>query len=249
MKRTFLWVVVIIIIIVGGFYVLNGYIYNAKQTLVEVTPESKYFQERLVTLGVQDIGQPIEGFDAPLLIMAFPGLVPSDFNEVETLEGKYVLQGEGFIFVRTQEQPISSAEQMVSEKGYSTLLLNVSKRLNVPVTSEDEIDELITKLNTSERIETRINQGGSALNVTVTPLTVIEDSRCPANANCIQAGTVRIRAILESGLGSAPHTFELDNPITTEAEEVTLVRVEPASQAGVKINNSEYIFYFEVKKR
>jgi hypothetical protein len=43
----------------------------------EVDVSAKYFQERLIVLGVEDIGQPIEGFDAELLTAAFPGSRPS----------------------------------------------------------------------------------------------------------------------------------------------------------------------------
>ena len=98
-------------------------------------------------------------------------------------------------------------------------------------------------------ITARIGQEVSALDVRITPLKVLEDSRCPIDVQCIQAGTVRLQARLVSGLGTAQQEFKLGQPITTEAEEVTLATVTPAPKAGVKIAESEYVFTFTVVKR
>lgn len=101
----------------------------------------------------------------------------------------------------------------------------------------------------TETVTTRIDQGASALDVNVVPLEVLEDSRCPQDVQCIQAGTVRIRAQLTSGLGQANQIFELEKPITTEAEEVTLIQVTPIPKAGETISLSAYEFVFRITKR
>lgn len=212
-------------------------------------PLAAYFQERMTTLGVEDIGQPIEGFDANLLIMAFPGLIPADFSNVETIEGYYMVEGDQITLVRGEGQPITSAERMVSQEGYGTLLANVSARLNMLAVTEADVNAIIEIVNTAETLETKIGQGASAFGVKVTPLEVLEDSRCPANANCVQMGRIRVRATIESAMGISTNTFEIDTAITTEGEEVTLTRVEPASQAGVRIEAGEYVFYFRIAKR
>lgn len=248
MKKT-LYILLVIIILVAGFFSLNSYIYNEKQAEGEIPELSKYFQEQMITLGVADIGQPIEGFDNNLLIMAFPGLTQSDFSGVETFEGYYEIQNGEAVFVRSQAQPISSAERTISEEGYATLLENISARLSFPVISESQVDELIMKINTGERLKVKMGETVSLFDVKVNPTELIEDSRCPANANCVWAGTVKVRATLESGLGTANQIFELNQTITTEAEEVTLVNVEPVAQSDIDIEDSEYIFYFEIKKR
>jgi hypothetical protein len=66
---------------------------------------------------------------------------------------------------------------------------------------------------------------------------------------CIQAGTVRVRATLLSGLGSTTQIFELGKPITTEAEKITLVEVDPVPESGKEPKTAEYLFYFEINKR
>lgn len=95
----------------------------------------------------------------------------------------------------------------------------------------------------------RIGQEISVLGVRITPLKVLEDSRCPIDVQCIQAGTVRLQTRLVSGLGTAQQEFKLGQVITTEAEEVTLVQVLPAPKAGVKIAEGDYVFTFKVTKR
>jgi len=113
-----------------------------------------------------------------------------------------------------------------------------------PPAPEEPISE---KKNTT--IETRIDEGASALGVKVVPLEVLEDSRCPVDVECIWAGTVRLRTLLSSGLGEAEQVFELRMPITTEAETVTLVEVSPAPYAGRAILANDYRFTFEIAKR
>lgn len=208
-----------------------------------------YFQEKLTSLGVEEIGQPIEGFDADLLIAGFPGLVEVDFNGVETLEGHYEIQNGALVFMRDQQNPVSSAEKTVSKEGYATLLLHVSTRFGIAVTDNASIDAIIALLNTSDRIETRINEGATAFGVQVVPLEVLEDSRCPVDVQCIWAGTVRVRTLLTSGLGEAGQVFELNKPITTEAEEVTLVEVLPEPRSGQKISSGDYRFIFKISKK
>lgn len=101
----------------------------------------------------------------------------------------------------------------------------------------------------SSSVTARIGQEVSMLDVRITPLKVLEDSRCPIDVTCIQAGTVRLQAKLVSGLGTATQEFKLGQVITTEAEEVTLIAVSPSPKAGVKIAESDYMFTFTVTKR
>lgn len=110
-----------------------------------------------------------------------------------------------------------------------------------------------TATTTDSQVQTsivaRIDQGGSALGVRVIPHEVLEDSRCPINAVCIQAGTVRVRATLESGSPSAEQIFTLGVPVTTETSVVTLTHVAPSSIADNVIPLNQYEFTFEIKER
>lgn len=214
-----------------------------------VTSDASYFQEQIIEQGIADIGMPIEGFDNNLLIMAYPGLMPEDFEDVEAFEGVYEVRNDEAEFVRQTEMPVTSAERTISDEGYATLLANLSQRLEMPIETESDVDAIIEAINIGERIETKINQGVSALGATVTPLEVLEDSRCPVDVQCVWAGTVKVRATLESGLGTAEQVFTLDQPITTEAEEVRLIQVFPLAEEGVEIADTDYTFIFQINKR
>ncbi|MEZ0208962.1 MAG: hypothetical protein ACAH17_02185 [Candidatus Paceibacterota bacterium] len=98
-------------------------------------------------------------------------------------------------------------------------------------------------------LETTIGRTASGLGVTVTPLVVVEDSRCPVDVQCIQAGTVRVQTTLVSGLGTATQVFTLNTPVTTEAEIITLFAVTPVKESGKEISPSNYRFVFKVVKR
>lgn len=95
----------------------------------------------------------------------------------------------------------------------------------------------------------KIDQGASALGVKIIPLELIEDSRCPINAVCIQAGTVRVKVLIMSGMGDSNMTVRLGVPITTEGEEVTLTEVQPAPIAGQTASPHQYSFTFTIRKR
>lgn len=122
-------------------------------------------------------------------------------------------------FYRTQSAP--AVESVPTENGGS-LSGSLSARMGAPV---------------------------SRYGVTVIVRELLEDSRCPLDVQCIQAGTVRVRADVISGMGTSTMSLTLGGPITTEAEEVTLVSVLPAPYAGVSIKPDEYEFTFEIKKR
>ncbi len=103
--------------------------------------------------------------------------------------------------------------------------------------------------NSPVLLDARIGQEVSGLDVSITPLAVLQDSRCPVGVQCIWAGTVKIKARLISGLGIATQEFILGEPITTEAEMITLQSVSPAPTAGVPISEGDYVFQFEITKR
>jgi hypothetical protein len=65
----------------------------------------------------------------------------------------------------------------------------------------------------------------------VTPMAVLEDSRCPMNARCVWAGQLRLRVRIDSGTGG---TVELTSgkPVTVADGTLELVEVRPDKVAG-----------------
>lgn len=115
--------------------------------------------------------------------------------------------------------------------------LSETPNTSVPTNTEDGLVEV--------SLDQRISESG----ITLTVHEVLEDSRCPIDVVCIQMGTVRVRATLESGLGTAQQVFKLQKPVTTEAEEIMLVQVDPAPRSDHAIQKSEYVLHFTITKR
>lgn len=101
----------------------------------------------------------------------------------------------------------------------------------------------------AESTTVRINETIKILGVSLTPVEVVEDSRCPVDVVCVWAGDVRVRAQLSSGLGDSSIIFRLNTPITTETEMITLTKVTPTTTAGQTIAPESYRFTFTVRKR
>lgn len=247
MKKNILWILVLILalITIGAFAVKQS------ERLEDGVRDdaTAYFYERMVTLAIDDIGMAIEGFDPNLLLIAYPGLVPADFAGVEALEGVYEVRGEEIVFIRNTTQPISSAERTVSEAGYSTLLSNLGARMGVSTDTKLDVDNLIEKINTAERISVKIGESGSEYGFTLTPTEVIEDSRCPIDVTCIQAGTLRLRSGFVTPTSDGSRIFELEKPIIIENWEITLMQVDPAPESTREVGDSDYVFYFRISTR
>ncbi len=102
---------------------------------------------------------------------------------------------------------------------------------------------------TSGTVQARINESVQLGNLTITPRAILEESRCPSGVQCIQAGTVRVRIDVASGLGQSTYTLALTQSITTEAETITFVAADPYPVYQVPLNQSDYSFTFTAAAR
>ncbi len=114
-----------------------------------------------------------------------------------------------------------------------------------PVVTDDVFP---TKEPEEGQVTLKIGEVGVFRNISIKPTEVVEDSRCPVNANCIWAGTLKVKLDVLSGLGASTPTIELGSSITTEAEEIKFISVSPEKVAGDTIA-SDYKFVLEVTKR
>ncbi|HEU0080654.1 MAG TPA: hypothetical protein VFQ72_01340 [Candidatus Paceibacterota bacterium] len=97
------------------------------------------------------------------------------------------------------------------------------------------------------RTTVAVGQSASFDGITITPLTVAEDSRCAAGVQCVWAGTVRVAVRSDLAAGSSRQdviALGSTTPIGTFA--VSLVSVTPDKRAGVDIASNDYRFTFEV---
>jgi hypothetical protein len=83
--------------------------------------------------------------------------------------------------------------------------------------------------------------------VTITPLEVVEDSRCAEGVQCIWAGRLLLLANISKPSGKFNQTLELGKPVSIGTEEVTLVSASPDPKQGETIPFEKYGFEFDVK--
>ncbi|MCF6276457.1 MAG: hypothetical protein L3J07_01265 [Candidatus Magasanikbacteria bacterium] len=153
-KRLITWGIIIVTIF--------AVIWLAKSpTNEEINEAAETFQSSLVEIGIEEVGQPIEGFDAYMLLHAFPGLFEADFGGVKSLEGVYEYKDGELLYKRTAGQPVTSAEQTVSNEGYEKLLENVSERLDIKIDGDKSAKELVEELLKREEAKGGIFLDGS----------------------------------------------------------------------------------------
>jgi len=78
----------------------------------------------------------------------------------------------------------------------------------------------------------------------VTPLEVLEDSRCPASTMCVWAGRVRLSVKIDLGSGSQIREIATDDPIQVADGQLSLVEVTPGRQKPDIIEPADYRFGF-----
>ncbi|GGZ08775.1 hypothetical protein GCM10011614_24610 [Novosphingobium colocasiae] len=84
----------------------------------------------------------------------------------------------------------------------------------------------------------------------VTPLTVLEDSRCPMNARCVWAGQVRLSVRVETGAGTRDMEITTGKPLPVADGTLELAEVQPDRVAGgdsggqIKPQNYRFGFSF-----
>lgn len=76
----------------------------------------------------------------------------------------------------------------------------------------------------------------------VTPLAVLEDSRCPKAVQCVWAGRVRIKARIDLGARSEERELELGRPVQIADGALELVEVLPDKVTERTILPEDYRF-------
>jgi hypothetical protein len=82
--------------------------------------------------------------------------------------------------------------------------------------------------------------------LSLTPVAVVEDSRCPAGAQCIQAGTARLSTSIITGGVSTLRVLTLGTPIDVGGRSATLVALCPAPDVRWDVLSREMTATFAV---
>ena len=84
--------------------------------------------------------------------------------------------------------------------------------------------------------------------ISITPISITEESRCPTDVQCIQAGTVVIKAKLSSDTSISETSLKLGNAISFSNKYVTLDGVIPKPNTKFTTKDSDYSFSFSVTR-
>ena len=91
-----------------------------------------------------------------------------------------------------------------------------------------------------------LGETGNSDGRAVTPLAVVEDSRCPASVQCIQAGTVRVQVRLEDAGESRVAIVGLKQPAALKNAWLHLVGACPDRLTPERLSGSKYSFTFAI---
>jgi len=153
----------------------------------------------------------------------------------------FLIAGTSYTFLEWQKRPVPDPEVGgIATTKQATSTKPVEEPEPEPLASDHAFGTATLRLN-----ETASFPNGLSIRVA----SVLEDSRCPQNVQCIQAGTVRLSVRIRSGMGVSVNEFTIGMSITTEAEEITFLKVTPGKMAGESLDDGDYRFTFEVEKR
>lgn len=99
----------------------------------------------------QEIGTPIEGYEPFMFLQVFPGLAETDFEGVEASIGRYTIEEGRLTHKLDDSRLVHSAAKAVTDRGFNTLLANVSVRLGVNLSAEGTLTEIIEALVRTEQ--------------------------------------------------------------------------------------------------
>ncbi len=137
-------------------------------------------------------------------------------------------------------------------KNLTLLLLGTC--LTIFACSKDNDQENLSELNQIFQLKTSETTTFAYLDLAVTADRVVEDNRCPANVNCIVAGSVTV--LFEFTLDGTSYpiqvTLDADKPQDAETEvagyTIRLVTVNPYPQNANEIAQEDYSFSLVVEQ-
>ncbi|MCA1622879.1 MAG: hypothetical protein LC768_00870 [Acidobacteria bacterium] len=107
---------------------------------------------------------------------------------------------------------------------------------------------------TNQKVTVQINQQKTITKnkLTIKFVSLVEDSRCPTDTNCIWAGNAKI-TIKVSNAKAAAKTFELNTnskpqSVSYAGYEIKLADLNPKPATNIRINRNGYTATFVVRK-
>jgi hypothetical protein len=180
---------IVICVSIGAAFVVRGFP-KAEKGNASVS-ESTEFAHKIQAYVSDHMGQPIEGFNAPLYLQAFPGLLTSDFNGVKTEEGIYTYENKTLSFVHTPLGRISTAAESITDDGYATLVGTLRGRLGAQLS----IDDIITHM-TNDATYDLVSVGDTLGAMKVVRVAPFNSGQYSSDPKMTKIGPENIRIIL-----------------------------------------------------
>ncbi|MFM5917720.1 MAG: hypothetical protein ACKOOL_09330 [Novosphingobium sp.] len=106
---------------------------------------------------------------------------------------------------------------------------------------------ITTRVNEDGSVDARLGQTVNVGGPRVTPLVVLEDSRCPMEARCIRAGAVRLNVRITTGRGSTIREITSDKPLLVADGQLELTNMMPPRSTQRAIKPTDYRFSFRFR--
>lgn len=157
-----------------------------------------------------------------------------------------IILGAVILFALLANMPAREVmEENLPVENNEPVITDVVEDDNIPATTTTTT--VTTTPSSPTTVTARLGQKVTLNGVTGTVTEVLEDSRCPSDVQCIQAGTVRIKVNMTYGALSQNATLTLNQPLTMSGRSITLTDVKPYPVSGTPIASSDYVFTLLVK--
>jgi hypothetical protein len=110
------------------------------------------FRTTLKNEAQRQFGVPEHGFEPYMFLQVFPGLTESDFNATESSVGKYVMRDGRLQHEIDSTRLIHPAAKALTDRGFDTLLSNVSVRLGIDLRTDGTLTKVIDALVRTEPV-------------------------------------------------------------------------------------------------
>jgi len=103
------------------------------------------------------LGQSVEGFEPAMFLRVYPGLLESDFHQVESHVGRYVYEDGKLLYDQDGKKELHTISGVISEKGMHRLLQNIGVRLGISRTDPDLVQKVIRGIENTGGIVPIVN--------------------------------------------------------------------------------------------
>lgn len=110
-------------------------------------------------------------------------------------------------------------------------------------------NRIANEIFTPKEITLGVKEKGSVADFSITFNEFIQDSRCPIDVQCIQAGAVNINVTMQVGAKKVTRNFPSDEvPQQFEGYKISIVDVLPKRMSKKEINPNDYKITFQIEQ-